>query len=71
MKVWTYKGITAATERQIRNCMDAAIKNANSDAVAEMYREWAYGAFNLWAEITRGERLDEDYDRLRKIANPD
>ncbi|MCL2892503.1 hypothetical protein [Brenneria tiliae] len=69
MKAWTYKGITAATEKQIIDYMGKAA--SRSDGVADMYREWAYGAFNLWAEITKGEWREEDFEHLRKLACPD
>ncbi|WP_156803275.1 MULTISPECIES: hypothetical protein [Brenneria] len=51
--------------------MDMSNQRADSAGIAEMYKEWAYGAFNLWAEITSGERQDADFERLRKLANPD
>ncbi|MFP9227571.1 hypothetical protein A0E43_00250 [Pectobacterium cacticida] len=70
MKCWTYKGVTSAAEKNIRECMDKA-RRAGSESMSEMYRNWAYGAYSLWADITADEQDFNDWERLRRLAGID
>jgi hypothetical protein len=65
MNTFGYDHITKQAEKTISECMEKAQEGvATGDHL--QYIDWAYGAFRLWADITKthGDQQPRDFERL-------
>lgn len=69
MRTWSYRKITATAETCIKIYTRKAEQAGDDKFIKQVHLDWAYGAFALWDEITRGgTQKDEDKVRLRALA---
>jgi hypothetical protein len=66
MESWTYDSITATAEAQIKRLMEC--KETMPAATVRFRRDWAYGVYILWYELTCGWQADGDDRRLRELT---
>ncbi|WP_429927052.1 hypothetical protein [Achromobacter xylosoxidans] len=75
-KAWSYKQLTEATEARIRSHADFLKEllalnpddRLNHISVSQV-SSWAYGAFNLWRDLTQGWHTPADEMRIRALAD--
>lgn len=67
-RLWTYEEITAHTEKAIKEYMKHARRNKRRHYMADMYREWAYGIYINWHDLTCDCRQDADDERLYALV---
>ncbi|WP_224962576.1 hypothetical protein [Geomonas subterranea] len=67
MKSWTYAELTKKAEKQILRLMKTAAEAKDSDE-EKLYREWAYGVFLGWSDLTFGWIQDGDLERLENLT---
>jgi len=67
MKTWSYKSITTKAEADIKTMM-AKGAYAADDFHRRMYRDWAYGVFLGWKNLTMGWMTDGDCERLEDLT---
>lgn len=65
-KNWSYAQVTAEAEKQITTLMKRA--EGMPEAEAYMVRQWAFGVFVLWDNLTMGWRESGDGDRMRSLT---
>lgn len=68
-RLWTYEEITAHTEKAIKEQMECVQRNKHRYHVADMYREWAYGIYISWRDLTYGCSQDADNARLKALVD--
>jgi len=68
-KPWSYREATDAPERRIKQLMNPARPQEPDDA--RIYRQWAYGVFLGWQELTMGWQDDGDSERLEALTRAD
>jgi hypothetical protein len=68
MRTWSYSKITRTAEACIKTYTKKAAQETDSQLVRRVHLDWAYGAFALWDEVTRGSQKEEDKIRLRTMA---
>jgi hypothetical protein len=66
VKTWSYAAITAAAEARIRSLTDNS--QASDPHAMRLRREWAYGVYLGWNELTLGWQNDGDDERLRTLT---
>lgn len=59
VQTWNYESLTQKTEATIKRLM-------SSDK--ELLRDWAYGVFIAWRDITSGWQADGDIERLESLC---
>ncbi|HEY8606099.1 MAG TPA: hypothetical protein VIM12_03155 [Noviherbaspirillum sp.] len=70
-KRWTYAQVTEITEKRISELMAEAGSNVDSGDyhAASQKRNWAFGCYLAWSELTGYDRPVEDRKRLEGICN--
>ena len=68
MKNWSYKQVTEAAERQIKNLAESAGKRLDQPIGLKLYQDWAYGVYLGWEELTAGWQKDGDNARVKAAA---
>lgn len=63
---WTYEHITDKAVEQINRLMAGAEEREGEEA--RLFRQWAYGAYLLWDNLTIGWRNVGDGDRLLALT---
>lgn len=64
---WTYQQITEKAEKQIKLLMARADSAADYDE-KKLYRQWAYGVFLGWSDLTSGWMREGDLERLESLT---
>ena len=65
----SYKQITQVAERRIKIFMRTAQGLPDGSREQQLYRDWAYGVYILWADLTQGWQKDGDDERLEALTN--
>jgi hypothetical protein len=65
-KNWSYAQVTSEAEKQIRDLMKKAEGMPEGDVF--MVRQWAFGVFVFWDNLTMGWREPGDGDRMRRLT---
>lgn len=68
MKTWSYKEITERTENEIQQLMEQS-RTAKDKFEERLFRDWAYGVFIGWRNLTSGWMNDGDFERLESLTN--
>jgi hypothetical protein len=65
-KKWSYADVTACAEREIERLMSAARVLPADEA--RTYRQWAYGVYVGWRQLTGGDQDEHDASRLEQMT---
>lgn len=69
MKTWVYQQVTEKAERKINALIsEATLRQAMQPFEAEIHRQWAYGVYLGWLDLTNGWQNKEDNDRLLALT---
>lgn len=73
MNTWDYAAITQAAEERITGLMDRARQTQANDKQLEtrLLRQWAYGVYLLWDDLTIGWQNDGDDARMEALTDMD
>ena len=66
-KKWTYAEITAHTEKSIKGFMETSLRK-DDDFERRQYRNWAWGAYFSWYQLTSGWQNIGDKERLEDLT---